>query len=190
MDEAVQEVARLQFCFDRGGDWEESQVASVIGNPSSRFVVAVGLVIAILATASPVMAQDLMGVIVDFSDSAIVDVLDQSGNGIGQGEHTGTVRCYDGNCGQKTELQMSSDPDTTYTYKFKDLLALDPTAERAVVGGTGVISNASGKEKFAFSAVFENNGDGSLRVTYFASRPDASFVIPNAPGTFTLVDRP
>lgn len=165
-------------------------MGSVIGNLSSRFVVAVGLVIAMMATAPPVMAEELTGVIVDFSDSAVGDVLDLSEDLIGQGEHTGTVRCYDGNCGQRTELRVSSEPATTYTYKFKDLLALDPTAERAVVRGSGVISSASGKEKFEFSAVFEDNGDGSLRVTYSASRLDASFVIPSAPGTFTLVDRP
>jgi hypothetical protein len=165
-------------------------VASVNGDLPSRFVLALGLVIAILATALPAIGQDLTGVVVDFTDSGVGDVQDLAGNLIGQGEHTGTARCYDGNCGQRTELQLSSAPATTYTYKFKDLQALDATAERAVVTGTGVISSENGKDKFVFSAIFENNEDGSLTVTYIASRPDASFMIPGAPGTFTLVERP
>jgi hypothetical protein len=165
-------------------------VTGVNGNLSSRFVLALGLVIAILATALPAMGEDLTGVVVDFTDSGVGDVQDLAGNLIGQGEHTGTARCYDGNCGQRTELQLLSAPANTYTYKFKDLLALDATAERAVMTGTGVISSENGKEKFTFSAIFENNEDGSLTVTYSASRPDASFVIPRASGTFALVMRP
>ena len=153
---------------------------------SNRLMLAVGLAVAMLVSASPAIAQGaLTGVIVDFPPG-VVDVQDLAGNDVGQGEHTGTVRCYDGNCGQKTELQFTS---VTIEYKFKDLVALDQIAERAVVTGTGVISSGDGKAKFLFTATFQNVEGGSVMVSYVASRPDASFIL-TAPGTFTLVERP
>jgi hypothetical protein len=163
---------------------------------SRRSILAVGIAIAVLASALPALAQGgLTGVIVDFPDSGVIDVNDSVGNLVGQGEHSGTVRCSDGNCGQKTKLllQVAGAP-VTIEYKFKNLLALDTEnldpEITAVVAGTGVISSEYGKERFAFTATFEKNLDGSLSVTYVASRPDASFVIPQAPGAFTLVVRP
>lgn len=155
---------------------------------SNRLMLVVGLAVAMLVSASPAFAQGaLTGVIIDFPDSGLVDVKDSEENPVpGQAEHTGTVRCYDGNCGQKTELQFTS---TTIEYKFKDLLALDLIAERSVVTGTGVISGEDGKAKFLFTATFQNVEGGSVMISYMASRPDASFTL-TAPGTFTLVERP
>lgn len=153
-----------------------------------RLVLAVGLAVAVLASASPAMAQGLTGVIFDFSDSGVIDIQDLGGSVVGQGQHTGAVRCYDGNCGQRTELQVTWIP-ATIEYKFKNLLVLEPSAERAVVTGTGVISDEDGKEKFAFTATLQNHPNGSVTVRYEASRPDASFIV-TAPGTFTLFEKP
>lgn len=154
-------------------------------------LMAAGFAIALAATTLPVVAQgqDLTGVVVDFPDPVPTEILDLSGNVIGQGEHEGTVRCFDGNCGQRTELGVTSIP-AVYEYKFKDLQALDVVTEVAVVAGTGVKSGEDGKERFSFTAIFLNNGDGTVAVRYVASIPDASFVLPAAPGTFTLVQRP
>lgn len=154
---------------------------------SNRLMLAVGLAVAVLASALPAVAQGAAGVIIDFSNPGVVDVKDLSGNDVDQGKHTGTVRCYDGNCGQKTELRLTS---VTIEYKFKDLLTLDQNAERAVVTGTGVISTENGgKAKFAFTAIFQKVGVDSVTVRYEASRPDAAFTL-TAPGTFTPVARP
>ena len=153
---------------------------------SNRLMLSVGLAVAVLASALPAVAQGATGVIIDFPNPGVVDVQDLSGNGVGQGKHTGTVRCYDGNCGQKAELRLTS---ATIKYKFKDLLVLDQISERAVVTGTGVISDENGKAKFAFTATFQKVGGDAVTVSYVASRPDASFTL-TAPGTFTPVARP
>jgi hypothetical protein len=166
----------------------------------AAFVIAVGL----LGTTSTALAQaqrltgitqlapaDEFVLLVVFADPAPTEVTDLSGNVIGEAEHLGVVRCNGSHCNQKTQLQLLSPaPPTLVEYRFKDRVALDPVAERAVVAGTGVIASDSGKEKFAFTATFQNNGDGTVSVTYEASRPDASFILSNAPGTFTLFTRP
>ena len=38
------------------------------------------------------------------------------------------------------------------------------------------------KSGFLFTATFQDNQDGTVSVRYEASRPDASFIIPQAPG--------
>ena len=120
----------------------------------------------------------------------ITTIADQSGNDIGPGLFGGDVRCNTNNCSKGTLLQFIADPDQTeYEYKFTDRLALDPIAERALVAGTGTISRLGQKERFSFTAVFQNNRDGTVSVTYEASIPDASFVIPQAPGTFNIFSR-
>ena len=58
-----------------------------------------------------------------------------------------------------------------------------------LVGGKGTVSNDGQKERFLFTATFENNRDGTVAVRYEASRPDASFVIPRVPGRFEISRR-
>lgn len=157
---------------------------------SSPLVLGVVLAVAVFALASPAIAQGLTGVVIDFPDSVVVDVADSAGIVVAQGEHTGTVRCYDGNCGQRTQLHVTSaTTDYTIEYKFKDLLVLDSDLERAVISGTGVISSADDKGKFDFVATFESHANGSVTASYSASRVDASFIV-TAPGTLTLVEKP
>jgi hypothetical protein len=177
---------QLQFGREASSIRRTGKMANAKRVLSFRLILAVGL--AVLVSALPAMAQDLTGVIVDFPDSGVITVQDLTGNPIGEGEHSGTARCYDGNCGQKTELQFT-DLSVTVEYKFKNLQALAPTEKRAVVGGTGLISSEDGKEKFSFTAIFQDNSDGSVMATYVASRPDASFIV-TAPGTLTFVERP
>jgi hypothetical protein len=73
-------------------------------------------------------------------------------------------------------------PNNEYEYKAASLRAFDPGSETAVVAGTGTSSNGGKKERFTFTAAFQNNGDGTLSASYSASRPDASFHIPSSPG--------
>jgi hypothetical protein len=65
-----------------------------------------------------------------------------------------------------------------YQYKFKTWQAHDLDARRLVVAGSGTILNGDQKERFLFTATIQDNRDGTLAVTYVASRPDASFIIP------------
>jgi hypothetical protein len=136
-------------------------------------------------------------IIVVFTDPAKIQITDLSGKVIGEGEHGGEVRCNRNKCSQKTQLSFGvplTDP-TVYEYKFTTRQAIDPEAERAVVGGTGTISNRGQKERFSFTATFQNNkddhnrNDGTVSVTYQASRPDASFMIPKSPGSFRIFRR-
>jgi hypothetical protein len=113
-------------------------------------------------------------------------VTDLAGNVIGLGGHTGEVRCW-ATCNKKTQLDLLADG---YEYQFKTLQALDPEARRMVVAGKGTIYSDHQKATFLFTATFEDNGDGTVAVTYVASSPDASFVIPKAPGTFEIASRP
>jgi len=127
-----------------------------------------------------------------FTDDLSIDITDLSGNIIGEGEHGGAVRCNRNNCSQETQLQFTvplTDPDLVYEYKFTTRQALDPVEERAVVSGRGTISSLGQKERFLFTATFQNNRDGTLSVRYEASRPDASFIIPEQPGTFRISSR-
>jgi hypothetical protein len=157
---------------------------------SVRLMVAVGAAIALVATMSPAVAQEepLTSVIVDFPDPVGTDVTDLAGSLIGEGVHVGILRCYDIRCAQKTQLQLTE--TAVYEYKFKDLQAFDPLGQTVVVAGDGVISDGDGKQRFRFTATLENNGDGTVFVRYEASRPDASFIIPAAPGTFAVLQRP
>jgi hypothetical protein len=125
-----------------------------------------------------------------FTDELSI-VMDLSGNMIGEGTHGGEIRCNSSHCSQKTQLDFSSGPyvTRTYEYKFTTRQALDREAERAVVGGKGTISGGRQKERFSFTATFQNNQDGTVSIRYEASRPDASFVIPRAPGRLLFLVR-
>lgn len=123
-----------------------------------------------------------------FTDPFGVDIEDLSGNVVGEGVHSGKAKCHRDICSQKTELQLTiplTDP-WSVEYKFASRQALDPVEERVVVAGTGTISSRAQKERFSFTATFQNNSDGTVSVTYVASRPDVSFFVPNTPGTFRI----
>ena len=128
--------------------------------------------------------------VVTFTDTSPIQYADLSGNVIGEGVHVGDLRCVGDNCNQKIEFEPVSPQATTdtvvYEYKFKSRQAFDPVAERVVVSGTGTIISGGPKIRFSFTGVFQNNRDGTVQVTYLASNPDASFLFPAAPGTFSI----
>jgi hypothetical protein len=129
-------------------------------------------------------------ILVTFTDTAPIQYTDLSGNLIGEGVHVGELRCVGDNCNQKIEFEPVSPGSTTeplvYEYKFKSRVAFNPAAETVVVEGTGTISGAGPKIRFSFTGVFQNNWDGTVQVRYDASTPEASFIFPAAPGTFSI----
>jgi hypothetical protein len=154
------------------------------------FVTILGLVGIIIAL--PILAQAQVADQAAIFDTAEVAITDLSGTAIGEGLHSGEERCINDNCFKKTQLQLNQ-PLTglvTIEYRFETLQALVPDESRVVVTGTGTINSINQKEKFQFTAVIQDNMDGTLSVTYVASRPDASLMIPNAPGTFEITSRP
>lgn len=158
-------------------------------------LVSIGLTMIIIffgplgMTASVGAAPDIIHV--TFTDASPTPYTDLIGNVLGAGVHVGELRCVGDICNQKIEfepvsLQTSTDT-VVYEYKFKSGHAFDPEAERVVVAGTGTILSSGPKIKFSFTGVFENNGDGTVQVTYLASAPEASFSFPAAPGTFSIL---
>jgi hypothetical protein len=127
-----------------------------------------------------------------FTDDLAVEITDLGGVVVGEGVHGGRVKCNSTSCSQHTYLRFdaASPEPSVYEYRFATRMAIDPVAEAVVVGGTGTISSNGQKERFSFTATFQNNGDGTVSVTYIASRPDASYIIPEAPGTFDIFSRP
>jgi len=126
-----------------------------------------------------------------FTNVLLVDVFDLAGNLVFEGSHSGDVRCNGDKCNQRVEL-VASYPNTgllNIEYKFATGQAIDPDSRRAVVAGTGTIDGGGMKERFSFTATFEDNRDGTISATYVASRPDASFVVPRAPGRMTISSR-
>ena len=103
----------------------------------------------------------------------------------------GSKKSVGENCNQKIAFEPLSPGSGTvtlvYEYKFKSRQAFDPAAERVVVSGSGTISGAGPKIKVSFTAVFENNGDGTVQVTYIASTPEDSLMFPAAPGTSSVL---
>ncbi len=172
---------------------------------SSLSAVMIGLAVALISLGalgmmSPAPAQEpdleinvpvaqapgpAISFVVVFTDPAIIDIQDLEGGVIGEGTHTGKMRCSN-KCSQKTQLQLNGD---VYEYQFKTRQDLDPVGRRAVVAGTGTINSNGQKERFLFTATFQDNRDGTIRVTYVASRPDASFILPESPGTSTFRQR-
>ena len=130
-------------------------------------------------------------ILVTFTDTAPIQYTDLSGNLIGEGLHLGELRCVGDTCNQKIEFEpVFPGPGTeplVVEYKFKSRQAFDPVAERVVVSGTGTIDNGGPKLKFSFTGTFQNNGDGTVLVRYEASAPEASFIFPEAPGTFSFI---
>jgi hypothetical protein len=143
-----------------------------------------------LAQPPPPNADDFQFVAF-FTDDLTVQITDPSGNVVGEGVHGGEVKCKRNGCSQQTYLSFGLPlaESTVYEYKFTTRLALDPEEERVVVEGKGTISSRGQKERFSFTATFQNNRDGTVSVGYVASRPDASFIIPRAPGTFSIISR-
>ncbi|MGD2027062.1 MAG: hypothetical protein PVI99_04530 [Anaerolineales bacterium] len=129
-------------------------------------------------------------ILVTFTDTSPIQYTDLSGNVIGEGMHVGELLCIGDNCNQKVKFEPISAGQNTepvvFEYKFKSKQAFDPVTERVVVSGTGTLSNAGQKTRFSFTGVFENNGDGTVKVTYISSTPEASFIFPAAPGTFDV----
>jgi hypothetical protein len=108
----------------------------------------------------PMQAKPDYTFTVVLTDPVPIQITDLSGNVVGEGVSEGELR-----------------------------QAFDLEAERVVVAGTGTKSSDRSKERFSFTATFRNNRDGTLSVTYAASRPDASFVVPEVPGTFEVRTR-
>ena len=137
--------------------------------------------LAIDVPVAQVSPQDLYAVVV-FTDPAIIDIQDLQGVVIGEGTHMGKVRCSH-NCSQKTQLQLNG---VAYEYQFKTRQVVDPEQRRIIVAGTGTIDSNGRKGRFSFTATFQDNEDGTIRLTYETSRPDASFIVPNSAGTMTF----
>lgn len=121
-----------------------------------------------------------------FTDPAGTQIADLAGNVIGTGTFLGKVRCYNGNCNQRTQLAIGS---TEYEYKFTTEQALDPDARRLIAAGIGTMVNQGQKVRFVFTAVFDDNLDGTIAVKIEASISDASFIIPNVSGNMTIQPR-
>ena len=119
-------------------------------------------------------------------DYIALEILDLSGNILGEGLHFGRVKCNGDNCSQQTTIVLDG---VEYTYKFSSREAHNPDERRLVVAGRGTLTNGRQKERFSFTATFEDNRDGTVKTTYFASRPDASFVVPETPGRFEIRSR-
>jgi hypothetical protein len=110
-----------------------------------------------------------------------IEITDLAGNPVGEGQHGGRVSCNsNGRCTHATELQLNG---IEYMYRFEERQAVDPSERTAVAEGTGTIDANGKKERFLFTATFEDNRDGTLAVRYEASRPDASYIVPKSPGT-------
>jgi hypothetical protein len=114
---------------------------------------------------------------------ATVQINDLNGNLVGQGEHSGQVRCFNNKCNRGTQLQLNG---VEYRYKAKTASDIDPTSGIVLVAGTGTVTGNGQKEAFKFNAIFQDNKDGSIFVRYDASNPNASFIIPNTTGTLTF----
>jgi hypothetical protein len=114
-----------------------------------------------------------------FTDPAIIEITDLAGVGVGQGTHLGLAKCHQSKCRHRVNLALTSasDPSVSYVieYRFSEPLVIDPDEGRAVLAGTGTLGGNGMKERFSFTATFEDKRDGSLAVTYVSSRPNASF---------------
>lgn len=127
------------------------------------------------------------GVFVYFQASETpVAITDPGGALVGEGSHRGQLLCNN-RCSHQTQLEVNG---IAYQYRFEVRQALDPDAGVVVVSGRGTLSDGGQKERFSFTATVEDNRDGTVWVRYDASRPDASFVVPETPGIFALFSKP
>jgi hypothetical protein len=113
-------------------------------------------------------------------------VLDLSSMPLGEWPHFGEVKCNGDNCNKTTTVILNG---TEYEYMYSSRQAIDPESDRVLVVGTGIVTTDTLKTRFSFTATFEDNRDGTIKTTYFASVPEASFILPNAPGTFEIRSR-
>lgn len=128
-----------------------------------------------------------------FTEAVPSLIRDLSGVVVGEGTQLGKLMCNTSNCSQKVEVEVYSGGYYTnllsIEYKFATRLAHNPDERTVVADGTGSISFDRMKERFGFTATFQDNRDGTVTATYAASRPDASFII-TSPGSFTIESRP
>ena len=121
----------------------------------------------------------------------LVQITDLSGAILGEGLHIGRVKCTGDNCSQRMTIELIEliEPGyegKSYEYKFSSRLAISEEDRRVVVGGVGTLTSGQQKERFTFTATFEDNRDGSFASTYVGSRPDVSFIIPRTRGSFVI----
>ena len=117
-----------------------------------------------------------------YTDPASIAIQDLVGVVIGEGVHQGKLQCHN-NCSQKTQLSLNG---MAYEYQFKTIQAVDPVERSMVVAGMGSITSPGQKERFLFTATIQDNRNGTMWVRYEASRPNASFIVPNSAGTMTF----
>jgi hypothetical protein len=119
-------------------------------------------------------------------------VRDLGGVVVGEGTQLGKLMCNTSNCSQKVEVEIYYGTYLTnllsIEYKFATRLADNPEERTVVVDGSGSITLDRMKERFRFTATFHDNRDGTVKATYEASRPDASFII-TSPGSFIIESR-
>lgn len=149
-------------------------------------IISLGISGMVSPALQPVTEKDIILMKSDGLD--IVEVYDLSGSLIGEGKHEGILKCVAENCSHKAVLYFTTPPTNIaeYEYKFKNIQAVDLDARRVIVSGEGTISNNGQKDRFQFTATFQDNGDDTLSVRYEASTPNASFSIPEYPGTLTF----
>ena len=169
---------------------------------------AAAILIGLLGMISPVLAQEqeltrqvrsfpsMAKPAIDFNavftdPPQFLVVYDLSGNPVGEGVHLGEARCRGNNCNKNTQILFTvsfTDPAVLgVEYRFSNGVVLDPVERRAVVQGVGALYDGRQKERFTFTATFQDNRDGTISVRYEASIPYASFVIPNSPGRFEII---
>jgi hypothetical protein len=149
------------------------------------FAVVLTLFVLLGMTATVQAAPDFIHL--SFTDTTPIQYTDLSGNILGDGVLLGDLRCVGENCSQRIEFEPTGDT-IVLEYRLKSRQAFDPAAERVVASGTGTMLNNGSRIKFSFTGIFQNNGDGTIQVTYTASIPDASFIFPAVPGTFSFTN--
>ncbi len=144
---------------------------------------------------APIMARPDIDFTVVFTDPAVyLVVYDLAGDPVGEGMHIGGVRCRGDNCNKNTQILFTIPPEgatvSGVEYRFTNRIAIDPDARRVIVQGVGTVYSDGQKERFSFVATFEDNRDGTVLVSYDASNPDVSFIIPKSPGIFEITRIP
>jgi hypothetical protein len=130
-------------------------------------------------------------ILIAFTDTSPTQYTDLLPNVIGTGLHVGELRCVGDICTQKIVFEpvtlLAASDTVVYEYKFKSLQVYDPLEGRLIVSGTGTIISNGPKTRFSFTGTFFDNRNGTVRVTYEASTPEASFIFPAASCSICLV---
>lgn len=123
-----------------------------------------------------------------FTDPPFILITDLSGIIVGEGTHEGEARCSGGICSQSTQLTISCClTDTWYIeYNYSILRSVNLEEESVVMEGMGTINRSGQSKRFSFTATFRNISDGKIYARYDASLPEASVILPSAPGIFEL----